>query len=314
MITKKDDLARYTDLTTGAAQFVAIESTNWKNVIDNPQYTFWSVDKPGLVAALAINTALSPTNNVNVRQAIVHAINYTDIQQKVLLGEATSFVGPGTPNFGTFYNPGDLPPYDYNLTQAEGYLAKAGYPNGTGLPDLQFRISNSPAFCATAAEIIQSDLKRIGINVVITTLDASTYYAPYGNYATNLQNAEQLGHLSFLGGGLSWAGDQTPIDNWVGFVNNASLWGNWAVYSNPKVNSAVSIVSKSNDINQIVTQLTGAETQIYNDAPYAWIATPKLWLADGSYVWNKALIKQVYFDPTYTGITTIPLFNTVVFA
>jgi len=177
------------------------------------------------------------------------------------------------------------------------------------------RISTSPAFCTTAAEIIQSDLKQIGINVLVTPLDASTYYAPYGSYSTNLANAKQLGQMSFIGGGLSWAPSAlTPTDYWISFVTSSSLWGNWAVYSNPKVDNAVSLLSKSNDVNQIVAGLTTAQSEIYNDAPYAWIATPKLWLGDGSYVWNTAVVKQVYFDPLYTGITTTPLFNTVVLA
>jgi hypothetical protein len=38
-----------------------------------------------------------------------------------------------------------------------------------------------------------------------------------------------------------------------------------------------------------------------------------LWYVDGSFVWDKSVIKEVWFDPAYNGINTAPLFNTVVF-
>ena len=314
MYAKSDDLARFTDLSTGAAQIAAIRTSNWNRVINDPKYAYWTVQTTAELTALAMNTAIAPTNNVDVRQAIVHGINYTQIWDQAYFGKANALMGPETPNYGQYYDPGNLPPYDFNPTLAAQYLVKAGYPNGTGLPTLTLRTVADCAICTTAAEIIQGNLANIGINVQITTLQGSTYWAPYGSYTTNLQNAQQLAQLSFLGGQFWAPSALTPTDYWTSFVSNRSLWGNWAVYTNPTVEKAITLLANSGSETDILTSLTAAQQQIYNDAPYAWIGTCSLWYVDGSFAWDKSVIKSVLFDPAYTGINTAPLFNTVVFA
>ncbi|MGA2237681.1 MAG: ABC transporter substrate-binding protein [Candidatus Bathyarchaeia archaeon] len=311
---KTDDIARYTDLTTGAAQLSAIKATNFKAILNSTKYAYFAVESTAQITAVAINTKIAPTNNTDVRRAIVHAINYQDIWNKAYFGQAAAFLGPETPNYGVYYDPGNLPPYDYNVTEAKDYLAKAGYPNGNGLTTLNFRIVSGCSFCKVAAEIVQSNLADIGIKSEINEVESGTYWGPYGNYQTNLQNAAQLGHLSFLGG-MMWAPSAiSPTDYWTSFVSTKSLWGNWAVYSNDKVDQAVATLASSGNPDEIVSALKVAQQQIYDDAPYAWIAGCKLWYVDGSFVWDKSVIKEVWFDPAYNGINTAPLFNTVIFA
>jgi ABC-type transport system substrate-binding protein len=309
-----DDVARYTDLATGDAQLTAIRISNWNRVTSNPKYSWITVNAPGAIqTALAMNTVIFPTNITAVRQAIAHGINYTDIWNKVYLGEASAIMGPETPNYGKYYDPGNFTPYDFNVSEAKAFLAKAGFPNGTGLPTLTLRTVTGCSICINAAQIIQTDLANIGINIIINEVSYSTYYGPYGNYQTNLQNAAQLGQLSFLGGDY-WAATQaSPTDFWISFVCSCSLYANWAVYSNPIVDQAVGLLSTSDNETQILSSLSAAQKQIWNDAPYAWIAATKLWYIDGSFVWKTSLIKEVWFDPEYSGINTAPLFNTILF-
>jgi peptide/nickel transport system substrate-binding protein len=311
---KTDDLARYTDLSTGGAQIAAISTTDWNLVTHNSQYAYFVMPN-GVpdVEALAINTAIAPTNNVLVRRAIVHAINYTDVWAKAYQGQASAFMGPETPNYGAYYDPAHLPPYDFNLTEAAADLAKAGYPNGTGLPTLTLRTVAGCTYCVNAAEVIQSDLSNVGITVNIIEVASSTYWNPYGPYATNLQNANQLGQLSFLGGELYGPDYLGPSDYWIGFVTSSSTWGNWAVYDNPRVDHDVSIITTTANESQHIAALTDAQQAIYADAPYAWLGTYKLFGVDGSVVWNKNVIQSMLFEPNYGGTDTAPLFNTIVF-
>ena len=307
-----DDLSRYTDLTTGDAQIAAVLRTNWNLVITNPRLTYWSVPVSPILQAIPLNTRLAPTDNVNVRRAIVHAINYTDIWMKASLGQAGPVVGPETPNFGVFYNPGNLPPYDYNLNKARDYLVKAGYPGGEGLPPLSFRTVAGCTYCTAAAEIVQHNLRDIGINVIIQDLAGPTYWTPFGDYATNVKNAKDMGNMMFIGS-RTYAPDYlAPPNFWSAFVSNDSLWGNFAAYSNPTVNNAVRLLSSSTDVSQIVAALTAAQAQIQDDAPYAWIGYSKLWMTEGSFVWDRNLIKEVMFEPNF-GVDHAPMFNTVVF-
>lgn len=100
----------------------------------------------------------------DVRAAVVHAINYTDIINSAFGGYASQWVGPVPPGFPD-YNPGNLQPYQFNLNLAKQEMASAGYPNG--LPGtFNFIYINSPDF-TSAVTIIQSDLHQIGINITL---------------------------------------------------------------------------------------------------------------------------------------------------
>ncbi|HKM78038.1 MAG TPA: hypothetical protein VJZ03_03100, partial [Candidatus Bathyarchaeia archaeon] len=147
----------------------------------------------------------------------------------------------------------------------------------------------------------------------IEAVSPSAYWNPYGPYQTNLQNVNQLGQLSFLGGDVYSPDYLSPTDYWVGFVTNSSAWGNWAVYNNPRVDQDVSLLTNTANQTQQITALADAERQVYIDAPYAWLGTFKLWNVDGSVVWNKNTIQSMLFDPNYGGTDTAPLINTVIF-
>jgi len=312
--TKYNDIDRYTDLSTGQAQIVSILSNNWNLVANNPQYAYFLMPHgTANLGALAMNTQLTPTNNVWLRRAIVHAINYTDVIAKAYGGQANLFMGPGTPNYGAYYNPANLPMYNLNATEANNDLVMAGYPNGVGLPALTLRTIRGCDYCFNAAQVIQSDLAKFNIIVNIGEVSSSTYWNPYGQYQTNLQNANQLGQLSFLGGDAYYPDYLSPTDYWIGFVTNSSAWGNWAVYNNPSVDQDVSLLTSTANQTQQINALADAERQIYADAPYAWLGTFKLWNVDGSVVWDKNTIQSMLFDPNYGGTDSAPLINTVIF-
>ncbi|HYM40817.1 MAG TPA: ABC transporter substrate-binding protein [Thermoplasmata archaeon] len=68
-----------------------------------------------------MNQNTAPFNNLSVRKAVVHAINYDRIIQVAFGGYAKRWVGPvplGYPD----YNLDNLAPYEYNLTLAKQYM------------------------------------------------------------------------------------------------------------------------------------------------------------------------------------------------
>jgi peptide/nickel transport system substrate-binding protein len=309
---KSDDLARYTDLSTGAAQIVGITSQDWNLVLSNPaKYSYFVLPQnAGLITAISLNTHLFPTNVTDVRQAIVHAINYTDIIQTVFLGKASQFVGPEYPAWQQFYDPENLAPYQYNLTLAKEYLSESHI---SSIPTLTFTMVSGCTYCSEVAQIVQADLANLGVTVNILAEQSTEYYSPYGSYATNVADASQIGQLSILGGSYWAPNTLTPGDFWVSFVNNESLWGNWAAYSNPTVQAAVDALTGSNNMTYIQSLVKQAYVQVYNDAPYAWLGVNRLWYADGSLVWSKNVIAGFYLDPLFNGDSTSPIFNTVTF-
>jgi peptide/nickel transport system substrate-binding protein len=310
---KPDDGSRYVDLAGNVAQIAAISSGTWNLIRANPNLYSYSVLPAwgDLFSALAFNTQVYPTNITAVRQAIAHAINYTKIQKQIFFGQTASMVGPEYPAWSQFYDLGGSPTYQYNLTLAREELAQAHIQN---MPTLIFTTVTECSYCSNIAQIVQSNLGNIGINVNIVITSFAQYSSPYGSYTTNLAAASQLGQLTLMGG-VSWSPNAiTPADNWVVMVSNGSLYGNWAVYSNPIVQACVNAFTSSSDISSIQALCRSAQSQIYKDAPYAWLGVNELSNVAGALVWKKSVITGFYLDPIFTGEDTAPLFNTVTFA
>lgn len=115
----------------------------------------------------SVNNTLSPTNDINVRKAIAHAINKQDLIDVALEGRGvpmSTVVGAGQQ-----YSDTSIPGYEYDLEKAKEYLAAAGYPDGFDLT-ISIRSSN-----LTVAEVIQAQLGQIGINVKIDQREGAAY-------------------------------------------------------------------------------------------------------------------------------------------
>ncbi len=158
-------------------------------------------------------------------------------------------------------------------------------------------------------------LAQIGINVNIVVETFAQFDGPLGNFATNVQNAAQIGQLVFPAAGIEWApATLSPADNWITFTSNSSLWGNVATYSNPVVQQCDNAFTSSANVSYIQALCTKAQAQIYADAPYIWIGTSGLYSPQGgSVVWKKGVISGFVLDPLWTGDSDTALFNTVTF-
>ncbi len=306
---KSNDLTRYTDLASGTVQIANIQQANWNLVTSNPEFSYVTTPYGLQAAALALNTLAYPTNITDVRQAIVHAINYTELEQ---IYNGPPYVGPSLPLYGGYYDPGNIPPYVFNTTLAEQYLSKA---NITNFPTLDMTTYSGCGTCTEATQIIQADLAAIGITVNIEVQTDATYYAAYGSYQYELSNPSLIGQISLISGGAGFAtADLDPAGMWVALVSCTALAENWAIYCNPVVQKAVDAFTSSSNVTYIQSMEKQAETQIYNDAPYGWIGTlGLLGSAGGSLVWQKDVISGFLLDPLMTGQNTIPIFNTVTF-
>ena len=105
--------------------------------------------------------------NDKLRQAVAMALNKQDIIAVALNGygvEAYSFWG----QFAYAYTP-DVG-YKYDVEAAKALVAEAGYANGL---DIHLLVSGN--ICVAAAQIVQSQLKLIGLNVIIEEADSSGF-------------------------------------------------------------------------------------------------------------------------------------------
>jgi peptide/nickel transport system substrate-binding protein len=125
-----------------------------------------------------MNQQVAPFNNWSFRAAVVHAIDYNAIKTVAYGGYATQWVGPVPAGFP--YNntvTAKLPNYSQNIPLAMQEmnaspwpLSKGGYSGVTGKA-LNFEYIDVGTDLLNMALIIQSDLKVIGINVVLKGLN-----------------------------------------------------------------------------------------------------------------------------------------------
>ena len=314
---KQDDLVRYTDLSTGAAQIATIFSQDWPLIQQNPSKfgAYIIPNQSMIIEGVGMNTLRYPTNVTLVREAIVHAINYSDLWNKVFFGQAAPLVGPEYSAFSQYYNLGNLPPYNYNLTEAMNDMKASGV-NTQTLAPLDFRIVAGCGVCISGAQVIQSDLGAIGLNVQVEVIPPSElgfpYVAGYGPYATSLNYSQQEAHFTWMGYPSYAPNAPTPADAWLAFVNTKGLGADYANYGNPTVQACVDAWTATNNQTQIINLCTAANEQIYKDVPYIWLATPKLAFASGSLAYSKSQIKSLLMDPSFTGESTTAILNTVV--
>jgi len=145
------------------AQQVPLEDIS--SLKNNPN--FQVVIKPSFQQLiLLLNTKKPPLDNPLVRRAIAHAIPYDDIVTIARSGYARVASGPVP--YG-MWGHSDNFRYSYNLTLAKNLLAQAGYPNGINRT-LLLTYTIGDIYEKRSAELIQSSLAQIGVNVEVRPL------------------------------------------------------------------------------------------------------------------------------------------------
>ncbi|MGO9643750.1 MAG: ABC transporter substrate-binding protein [Candidatus Bathyarchaeia archaeon] len=316
---KPDDVARYSDLSSGTAQIATILSQNFPLVLANPQkYGYYETPAnvgPYNAAAITFNTKRFPTNNTDFRQALVHAINYTAIIDGPLFGGAGPWVPPFYPFFRQFYDLGGLPAYQYNLTLAKQYLAMSGIDTST-LPTLSFALETGCTYCIASAQIIQGDLAQLGITTDIIITPPSSFglpTVPFGTYQQNLQYANQICNICWFGVATWAAVEITPPDTALQVVNYNAPCCNFPIYGSPNVQPCLDAFSTTASVTEIQQLCTIAQKQIYDDAPMTGLGVVRLWDGGGTICWDKSVVAGFLGDQTWSGQTTMPIMNTVTF-
>ena len=128
------------------------------------------------VAYLAMNTTRPPLDNVKVRQAIAHALNRPLYIKAVYKGMAKLAHTPVPPNL--WGHNAKIKSHKYDMAKAKELLKEAGYEKGFQLKLWTLPISRpyNPNG-KKMGELMQADLKKVGIIVRLMTYDWPTYIA-----------------------------------------------------------------------------------------------------------------------------------------
>ena len=138
-----------------------------KTLGQNASLKVWQF-KGSNIDYLGLNTTEPPLNNVKVRQAIAYGVNREKIINDLLFGQAV-LAHSILPEESWAYNP-NAAKYSYDPARAKHLLQEAGYKN----EPIKFKYSAGMQAVNQYAQVIQSSLKEIGLNVEIETLDPNT--------------------------------------------------------------------------------------------------------------------------------------------
>ncbi len=245
----------------------------FNDIFDNlgPQPNFYYI---------TMNTQKFPTNITDFRLAIAHAINYTEMLNELFNFNGTllaeRYLGPVSPVYSEFYNPGRLPLYSYNLSLAAYYLNLSGYqgdfyvvmPNGTILGNphgnplptqtITYLAPITP-FTQEQLEIIQQGLSQLGISIGYQGVTFSTFLTWSTPQATpNFVN-------------IGWTPDWSdPIMQEIApLTTTTSLVMDWMNVS--LVNKIMATLPFETNLTQQIQGVEEIYNITYNYAPMVWL-------------------------------------------
>lgn len=218
-----DDNTRDLQVTSGQAQID--QSPAWSTVatLKSTQGVTVSLFPSTETTYLAFNEDVKPFQDVHVRQAISYAIDREALVKAVLFGNGEPANSIFPPNLA--YYDSDSGGLQYNLVDAKKEMAESTVPNGFTTTLL---VPSGNSDYATIATIVQSELKPLGINVKIETLDPNT---------ANDDFEDEKYDMSFA----LWTMDIPDPDELATFALNPHAGSNsfFTNYDNPTVVKAI---------------------------------------------------------------------------
>ena len=179
-----DQSVQFLELRTQTIDELSLTADQW-NAYDSFFTNYTKYRYPAFsFTFLGFNLEKQPYNNVKFRQAMAYAIDKKDIITGVLSGMAKSAEGIFPPQSWAYK---EVKPYEYNPEKAVELLLSIGFSknqNGNLLYngkifEINIIASQGNKTRELAAQIIQEQLKKIGLQVNIRILEWSTFLNQY---------------------------------------------------------------------------------------------------------------------------------------
>ncbi|MCS7228368.1 MAG: ABC transporter substrate-binding protein, partial [Endomicrobia bacterium] len=217
--------------------------------------------------------------DVKVRKAIAHSINKNEIIQGVLLGKGKPATGPFPPQSWAYNE--NVKDFEYDINKAKQMLSEAGWEYNESKKILQkivevngkkqvvnfkFTLITNQGNKARQliAEIIQKQLKNIGIDVEILILEWSIFI---NNYIIPRKFDAVI-----LGWSLAQDPDQYSI--WHSSQKKPGQY-NFVSYNNPEVDKLLELGRIEFDLNKRKKIYQSLHQIIHNDVPYVFLYYPE---------------------------------------
>jgi len=208
----QDPAVAYADFKTGALDVAGFPTAEYNNVKADPVLGKQLLIYPNACSFyLNFDNTKPPFNNPDARKAFSYAIDrdsYVKVISQGLAQPWYSFLIPAIP--GSDPNLGK--DFAFNADQAKAELAKAGYPNGQGFPEVSFHYA-AGANSQRRADWFQAQFKKV-LNVTINEDPMDS--AVFQNDTT--QAKTKLDGMLYLG----WCADYLHASDWLTLVFNSN--------------------------------------------------------------------------------------------
>jgi peptide/nickel transport system substrate-binding protein len=169
LIPIEDDKTAEVALEAGDIHWSRISIPSIQRFEDNPDFEVWK--KPSLrYRWIAMNIEHPKLQDINVRKAIIYAIDVPSILQATYLGQVEQECALVPPGLVGYWE--DAPCYQRDVEKAKEFMAAAGLET----LDLRLDLQDTSEY-RTWAEIIQQNLKDVGINLSLNPMDSSAYWS-----------------------------------------------------------------------------------------------------------------------------------------
>ncbi len=224
------------------------------------------------VGFLAMNMEKPPFDNLKVRLAINHAIDKATIIEHLYQGRGILAKNPIPPTLWSYDD--TIEDYAYDPTLAKQLLTDAGYPDGfeTTLWALPIPRSYIPDGLALA-ELLQSELRDIGITAKIVTYD-------WDIYVTKVLNGEH--DMAMMG----WNSGDDPDDLFYSLLSIPAAEKpilNLSFYRSTKMQDVLDRARRSTDQAERIALYREAQVIFHRDAPWVpLVHTQRILVVDRS--------------------------------
>lgn len=263
-----DDTTAWNAMKRGDIDETIITSDTWRNESRRPELQkaidfrrFYTLQ----YNYVAWNNRDPVLSDKRVRRALTMCIDLQSMINNLFHGTARAMNGPFTPDQWS-YNP-DVPVVQYDPVGAQRLLNSIGWldTNGDGTLDkggrplkVEMLITGGNSPSAPFAQLLQAELKKIGVQLDVTTLDAGAFIQRLlaGNYG---------------GAYLSWDLDPDPDPFSLFHSSQIPPRGqNFVFYSNPEADRLIETGRKEFDHAKRVEEYRKLHKVLADDQPYTW--------------------------------------------
>jgi peptide/nickel transport system substrate-binding protein len=163
-----NETARTNALRSGEVDYIEPVAPKDVNALRNDRSLVVTGGPNLSFVGISLNNSKKPFDNVKVRQALAYTISREEIAAKAFDGFAQPLYGP--PLIPPYWAGNTDKYYSIDINKAKGLLAEAGYPNGF---KTTITTGTTTSYHAAFAAVVQSELKKIGVDVEILTIDGA---------------------------------------------------------------------------------------------------------------------------------------------